>query len=96
MSEPTLHELLYGEECPECGSTIEPGSVRYAGYGWEHKDPNVHPQAGHHQFDVVEAIDGEVVSSFTPEVCRGSLEDQVELRGHLTVKLAGTEGAEDV
>lgn len=37
-----------GEECPECGVEITVGSLRFNGRTWEHKNPNVHPQSGHH------------------------------------------------
>lgn len=39
---------IYGRECPECGVEIDAGSLRWNGWAWEHKNPNVHPQAGHH------------------------------------------------
>lgn len=39
---------IYGRECPECGVEIDAGSLRWNGFAWEHKNPNVHPQAGHH------------------------------------------------
>lgn len=39
---------IYGRECPECGVEIDAGSLRWNGQAWEHKNPNVHPQAGHH------------------------------------------------
>lgn len=37
-----------GEECPECGVEITQDALRYNGYAWEHKNPEAHPQAGHH------------------------------------------------
>ena len=50
---PGEHGLLLGAnaptgECPECGEVIEPGSLRWTGYSWEHKSSDVHAQAGHH------------------------------------------------
>lgn len=53
------HGDLVGQDCPACGSTIEPGAIRWNGSYWAHKDPNSHPQAGHHVFDAVEAAGGD-------------------------------------
>lgn len=50
---------LYGHDCPECGSVIDRGSLRWGGAGtWEHKDPDSHAQAGHHVFDALAAVAG--------------------------------------
>lgn len=45
-------EELYGMQCPECGVEMDSGSIRFNGQSWEHKNPEAHPQAGHHVFDV--------------------------------------------
>lgn len=51
------YEELMGSECPECGVEIDGGSLRYNGWAWEHKNPEAHPQAGHHV--IRETIDDE-------------------------------------
>jgi hypothetical protein len=42
------YQLWLGEDCPECGVEIDEGSLRFNGRAWEHKNPETHPQAGHH------------------------------------------------
>lgn len=61
-----IHELLVGQECPECGYEIDGGSLRFEGHAWTHKHQEF-PQAGHHTFDVVEAMAARPLDpGFTP------------------------------
>lgn len=49
-------EYWIGRDCPECGVEINVGSIRYNGFGLEHKNPEAHPQAGHHV--IIETVPG--------------------------------------
>lgn len=51
--DPQEHGVLSGVNppngtCPECHEHIEPGSLRWTGYSWEHKGGVGVAQAGHH------------------------------------------------
>lgn len=84
-------ERLYGRPCPECGGTIDGGSLRYEGWTWAHRSE--HPQGGHHPFDVLEALgdDVEVVKEFVPTdvVETGDEADTISLLGEVTLRFTG-------
>lgn len=84
-----LLDLLHGEECPECDEEIDAhGDLRYAGYGWEHKSEEAHPQAGHHSFDVLEALGADEVGINIHGVRRSSPDGGVvELHGTVEIEL---------
>lgn len=50
-------DLLVGQECPECEREIEARDLRFEGWRWAHKSERA--QAGHHGFDVLDAIDAD-------------------------------------
>lgn len=53
----TGYEQWVGEDCPECGVEITRRALRHNGFAWEHKNPEAHPQAGHHIIQETIAID---------------------------------------